>query len=151
MTGQLGYLKDGGLDLWEVLRSLRGRHDLIFFFKIKKNYLFLSVLCLRSCTWALLVAVSRGHSLVAGLGLLIVVASLVTVFSGGTVVKNLPANAGDARDVGSIPVLGRSPGTGNSNSFQCSCLKNSRDRGAWWTTVCRVSKSWTRLSTTQPR
>ena len=112
MTGQLGYLKDGGLDLWEVLRSLRGRHDLIFFFKIKKNYLFLSVLCLRSCTWALLVAVSRGHSLVAGLGLLIVVASLVTVFSGGTMVKNLPANAGDARDVGSIPGSRRSPGVG---------------------------------------
>ena len=98
-----------------------------------------------------LVAVSGGHSLVAGLGFLIVVASLVTVFPGGTVVKNLPASAGAARDVASIPVSGRSPGTGNSNPFQCSCLENSRDRGAWWTIVRRVAESRTRPSTTQPQ
>ena len=51
---------------------------------------------------------SGGHSPVAGLGFLIVVASLVAGFPGGPVVKNLPANAGDVRDVGSIPVSGRS-------------------------------------------
>ena len=45
-------------------------------------------------------------------------------FSGGTVVKNLPANAGDT---GSIPGLGRSPGVGNGNPLQCSCLENSMD------------------------
>ena len=49
---------------------------------------------------------------------------------GGTVVKNLPANAGDAGDAGSIPGSGKSPGEGNGNPLQYSCLKNSMDRGA---------------------
>ena len=47
------------------------------------------------------------------------------------VVKNLPTNAGDARDLGSIPGLGRFPGEGNGNPLQCSCLKNPMDRGDW--------------------
>ena len=47
------------------------------------------------------------------------------------VVKNLPANAGDARDVGSIPRLGRSPGVGNGNPLEYSCLENLIGRGAW--------------------
>ena len=51
-------------------------------------------------------------------------------------VKNLPANAGDARGAGSIPGLGRSPGEGNGNPLQFSCLENPMDRGAWWATVC---------------
>ena len=46
-------------------------------------------------------------------------------------VKNLPANAGGARDTGSIPGLGRSPGEGNGYLLQYSCLENSIDRGAW--------------------
>ena len=46
-------------------------------------------------------------------------------------VKNLPANAGNIRDVGSIPELGGSPGGGHGNSLQCSCMENSMDRGAW--------------------
>ena len=50
-------------------------------------------------------------------------------FPGGTVVKNPPANAGDARDTGSIPGLGRSPGGGPGNPLQYSCLENSMDRG----------------------
>ena len=50
---------------------------------------------------------------------------------GGIMVKNQPANAGDARDVGSIPRSGRSPGEGNGNPFQYSCLENFMDRGAW--------------------
>ena len=53
-------------------------------------------------------------------------------FSGGSVVKNPPANA---EDLGSIPGLGRSPGGGNSNPLQCSCLGNPMDRGAWQATV----------------
>ena len=61
------------------------------------------------------------------------------------VVKNLPANAGDIRDSGSVPGRGRSPGGGLSNPLQYSCLENSMDRGAWRTTVYRVVKSWTRL------
>ena len=47
------------------------------------------------------------------------------------VVKNPPANSGNARDAGSIPGLGRSPGEGNGNSLRYSCLENSMDRGAW--------------------
>ena len=66
-------------------------------------------------------------------------------FPGGSVIKNLPANAGD-EDVGLTPESGRSPGVGNSNPLQYSCLENSTDRGAWWVTVHRVAKSQTRLS-----
>ena len=57
-------------------------------------------------------------------------------------VKNLPANAGEARDVGLIPGWGRSPRGGNGNPFQYSCLENSMNRGAWWATVHGVAKSW---------
>ena len=57
--------------------------------------------------------------------------------------KNLPANA---RDPGSIPGLGRSPGGGHGNPHQYSCLQNPMDRGAWWATVHGVTKSQTRLS-----
>ena len=62
------------------------------------------------------------------------------------VIKNLSANAGDARDVSLIPGLGRSPGEGNDNPLQYSCLENPRDGGAWWATVHGVAKSRTRLS-----
>ena len=58
-------------------------------------------------------------------------------------VKNLPANSGDARDVDLIPGSRRSPGGGHGNPFQFSCLENSMDRGAWQTTVHGVAKSWT--------
>ena len=61
------------------------------------------------------------------------------------VVKNLPANAGDVRDTGSIPGSGRSPGGGHGNPLQYSCLENPMDREAWWATVHRVTQSWTRL------
>ena len=67
-------------------------------------------------------------------------------FPGGTVVKNLPANAGDTRNAGSILWLERSPGVGNSNPLQYSCLENSMDRGAWQATVHRVTKNQTPLS-----
>ena len=46
-------------------------------------------------------------------------------------VKNLPANAGYARDTGSVPGLGRSPRVGNGKPLQYSCLENSKDRGNW--------------------
>ena len=51
------------------------------------------------------------------------------------VVKNLPANAGDIRDTGSIPGSRRFPGGGHGNPLQDSCLEDPMDRGAWWTTV----------------
>ena len=62
-------------------------------------------------------------------------------FPGGAVVKNLPANAGDARDMGSIPGLGRSSAGGNGTPLQYSCLGNPTDRGAWWAIVHGVAKS----------
>ena len=53
--------------------------------------------------------------------------------------KNLPANSGDVRDVGLIPESRRSPGEGNGNPLQYSCLENAMDRGAWWATVHGVA------------
>ena len=64
-------------------------------------------------------------------------------FPGGSEVKASASNAGD---LGSIPGSGRSPGEGNGNPLQDSCLENPMDRGAWWATVHGVAKSWTRLS-----
>ena len=60
-------------------------------------------------------------------------------------VKNLPANAGDIRDTGLIPGLGRSPVEENGNPLQYSCLGNPMDRGAWCTVVHGVAKSQTPL------
>ena len=62
-------------------------------------------------------------------------------------VKNLPANSGDARDADSIRGSGRSPRAGNGNPLQYFCLENPMDRGAQWATVHRVAKSQTQLST----
>ena len=62
------------------------------------------------------------------------------------VVKNLPANAGDTRDMGSIPGLGRSPGVGNGNPLWYSCLEKSMDRRARQATVYRAAKSQSQLS-----
>ena len=59
-------------------------------------------------------------------------------FPGGSVVKNLPPNAGDP---GSIPGLGRSPGEGNDNPLQYSCLENPMDREAWWAIVHGAAQS----------
>ena len=56
------------------------------------------------------------------------------------VVKNSPANAGDIRELGSIPGSGRSPGGGQYNPLQYSCLENPMDRGVWQATVYRVTK-----------
>ena len=58
-------------------------------------------------------------------------------------VKNLPANAGDVRDAGLIPGLERSSRGGHGNPLQYSCLENPMARGAWWVTVCEVTKSQT--------
>ena len=64
---------------------------------------------------------------------------------GFSVIKNPPANAKEVKDEGLIPRLGRSPGGGNSNPLQYSCLANPMDRGTWQATVHRVAKSWTQL------
>ena len=60
-------------------------------------------------------------------------------------VKNLPADAVDAGDMGSIPGLGRSPGGGKGNSLQHSCLENPKNRGAWQATVHSIAKNRTQL------
>ena len=64
-------------------------------------------------------------------------------FPGGAVVKYPLANAGDTGDAGLIPGSGRSPGVGNGNPLQYSCLENSMDRRTWWSTVHGVAKSQT--------
>ena len=63
-------------------------------------------------------------------------------FPGGSDGKESACNAGD---LGSIPGSGRSPGEGNGNPLQCSCLENSRDEGAWWAAVYGIAQSLTRL------
>ena len=67
-------------------------------------------------------------------------------FPDDSVVKNLPANAGDAGDTDSIPRLERYPGGENGNPLQFSCLEKLVDRGAWWAPVHGVAESWTRSS-----
>ena len=61
-------------------------------------------------------------------------------FPGGSVVKNPPANKADARDTGSTPGSGRSPGERNGNPLQGSCLGNPTDQGAWRATVHEVTR-----------
>ena len=65
---------------------------------------------------------------------------------GGTVLKNMPVNTGDVGDVGLVPGWGRSPGGGNGNPLQYSCLENPTGRGAWQAIVHRVTKSRIQLS-----
>ena len=67
-------------------------------------------------------------------------------FPGDSVVKNLPANAGDTRDTGLTPGPGRSPGVGNSNPLQYPCLEEPMDREAWRASVHRTANSLTQLS-----
>ena len=67
-------------------------------------------------------------------------------FTGGSLVENLPVNAGDLGNVGSTSGLRRSPGEGNGNPLQYSCLENPTDRGAWCATVHGVNRSWTQLN-----
>ena len=64
-------------------------------------------------------------------------------FPGGSVVKNPPANAQGARNSGSVPGLGRSPGEGSGNPLQYSCQDNPMDKGAWRAIVHRVAKDLT--------
>ena len=67
-------------------------------------------------------------------------------FPGGSVVKNLPTNAGDPRPLGWIPVSEGSPGEGDGNPLQYSCLRNPVDREAWQATARGIAKNPTRLS-----
>ena len=69
------------------------------------------------------------------------ICTYIWAFQVALVVKNPPANAGDVRDMGSIPRLGRSPGGGHGNPLRYFCLENPMDRGAWRATVHRITKS----------
>ena len=66
-------------------------------------------------------------------------------FLGNSVAKNLPGNAGDTGDMGSVSESGRSPGRGHGNPLQYSCLEDPMDRGAWQATVHKVTNCQTRL------
>ena len=79
--------------------------------------------------------------------LILIAVKALLGFPGGTVVKNLSANAGGTREVGLIPGSGRSPGIGNGNLLQYSCLENPNDRGAAQAIVHGVAKSQAPLST----
>ena len=83
----------------------------------------------------------------SGWGLFLVAAHRLLGVSGDAKVKNPPANAGDTGVLGWILSSGRSPGGGNGNPLQYSCLGNPMDRGGWWATVQEVTKSRTGLST----
>ena len=70
---------------------------------------------------------------------------ICSFYPSDSIVKNLPANAGDAGHVGLIPGSGRTPGEGNGKPLQYFSLENPMDRGAWWATVRRIAKSQTQL------
>ena len=75
--------------------------------------------------------------------LALVVHSAHAVPGGAVGKESTTCNEGDARDMGLIPGLGRSPGRGHGNPLQYSCLENPMDRGSWWVTIHRVPKSQT--------
>ena len=75
-----------------------------------------------------------------------IISLLPLIFPGGLDGKASAYNAYHVGDLGSIPGSGRSPGVGNGNPLQYSCLEYSMDRGSWWATVPGVAKSGTRLS-----
>ena len=74
------------------------------------------------------------------------VIGLEWVLPSGSAGKGPACNSGDRGDMGSVSGWGRSPGGGNGNPFQYSCLENPLDIGAWWAPVHGVTESWTRLS-----
>ena len=82
-----------------------------------------------------------------GTHLFVCQSSFLQAFPVAQLVKNPPANAGEAREESLILGLGRSPGVANGNPLQCSCLENSMDGGAWWATVHGVARSQTQLNT----
>ena len=74
--------------------------------------------------------IQLSHSLVLNYKVIFCVTLVLHGFPGGAVIKNMPANAGDTRDMGLILGSGRSPGVGNGNPLHSSCLENSMNRGA---------------------
>ena len=83
---------------------------------------------------------NNGIDLKSTNGLLLIVTENMKVVQVALVVRNPPANAEEARDSSSTPVLGRSPGVGDGNPLLYSCLENPMDREAWWATVPGASE-----------
>ena len=100
---------------------------------------------MKLCDWLVRSAIGQGEELAAHTSAFLSLPS--RGFPAGSVVKNLPAYAGDAGDLGFIPGSRRPPGVGNGNPLQFPCLGNLRDRGTWQTIVHRVTKSQMWLST----
>ena len=155
--------RNGGCSLlhgWNKVRAMRCSHSIIYFpsFFEKNIYIFLTDWWL-PCNIGL-ISVTHQHELTIGVHMSL--PSWISLpppalshpsrllqnkphwgFPGGSDGEESACNAGDP---GSIPGLGRSPGEGNGNPFQCFCLENPMDRGAWWATVHGVTKSRTGLS-----
>ena len=94
------------------------------------------------CDWLILLSIMSPRSIHA-FTYCTILSSLNDDFPGGSDGKVSAYNAGDP---GSIPGLGRSPGEGNGNPLQYSCLENPLDEGAWWATVHGIAKNLTQLS-----
>lgn len=95
--------------------------------------------------WKLIICICKkvlGNTVVLRATVLSTTEAVVSGFPGDSVIKNLPANSEDARDVGSILKFGRFPRVGNGNQLPDSCLENPKDRGAWRTTNHGVHKPW---------
>ena len=121
-----------------------GSHLILFPFQIPSIFSLKSSVSLS--TWAPLPTdFSLLLLIISGLNFISLSLRSLQGFPSGASVRNLPANAGDRREVGSIPRWERCPGGEQGNPFQYSCLENPMDRGAWWAIVHRVAKSWTWL------
>ena len=139
--GRSGHFYLGGGTLWEVLSKNRGIevHSFVMCFLLlplqrteysrvySKRVCLETFKCRPSCVGFLVFWLKIKHSKYEG-------------FPGGSVTKNPPASVGDARDSGLISGSERSPGVGNDNPLQNSCLKHSMEREAWWATVHGVTK-----------
>ena len=100
----------------------------------------------RSCCFSKAIKVNQGTSIHMTGGLIMYWYTNEGASQVVLVVKNPPASEGDTADSGSIPGSGRSPGVGNGNPLQYSCLENSMEN-SWWVECMGVTKSWTQLST----
>ena len=105
-----------------------------------RTYVFIVYVYIYTCVY-LCTYIHVYNMFILYMCILCICISINVGFPGGTSTKEPPASARDVRDSGSVPGLGRSLEEGMAIHY--SCLKNLMDRGAWWATVHRVTKSWT--------
>ena len=148
-SGQDSELPLQGAGVWSLVRKLRP----YLFSKVKKNLRFIRNFQSHGTMFVMKYSWWKHHTIIHWVNIIVlsidngqtqnlkmrinIKTPRYTSFPGGSVVKNLPANTGDA---GLIPGLGRCPVEGNGNSVQYSCLENPMDRGAWWARVYRVTE-----------